>query len=101
MKRTAAEAGFPAEGNLTRVKTTFRLLIAQEEKPWSFTSTANHSTDTIDQVKCRLQYLVEDATGRCPKLSSFQLHQASRHVAFTEPITALHTLEPVNVLSKK
>ena len=96
MKRTAVEAGFPAEGHLTRVEVHLYLPLDYCTTGEAMVCHLNcYSSDTIDHVTCRLQYYIKDVTGRCPKFSSLQLRQAGRHIAFTELVTALPTLEPV------
>ena len=55
-----------------------------------------HNSDNVDAVKKTLTYRIRDATGRCPQLPCFQLHQNGRHIPFAEPITSLATLDAVH-----
>ena len=53
------------------------------------------SSFTIDMVKKALMHQIYLLSGRTPKISSFQLRQEGRHVAYTQPITCLKTFSPV------
>ena len=53
------------------------------------------SSFTIDMVKRALTHQIYLVLGRSPKISSFQLRQEGRHIPFTQPITCLKTLSPV------
>ena len=53
------------------------------------------SSYTIDMVKRALTHQIYLVSGKAPKISSVQLRQEWHHVAFTQPITCLTTLSPV------
>ena len=53
------------------------------------------STFTVDSVKRTLIHQMYITLGQCQRISSFQLQHGGHHVAFTQPITALSTLLPL------
>ena len=94
MKRTAAQAGFPVESQTVRVTACVPADRCTRNEPMVF-SLVCHNSGNADAVKKILTYRIREATGRCPQLPCFQLHQNGRHIPFTEPITSLATLDAV------
>ena len=89
MKRTAAEAGLPEPfQQLTCLRSMCRRAFAQALTFYISCQTSG----TVDDIKRVLQHRIYDAAGRSPKLSSFQLRQGGKHVAYTERITAFSIL---------
>ena len=95
MKRSAAEAGFPAEGQTIRVTVCVPADRCTRNEPMTIPLVC-HNSDNVDAVKKLLTCRIKEITGRCPQLPCFQSHQNGRHVPFTEPITSLATLAPVH-----
>ena len=87
MKRSAAQAGFPAESQVVRMEVHLPADRCTRYQPMCIDLTC-HSSDSIDHVKKILH----------PQLPCFQLHQSGRHISFTEPITTLRTVEPVQFI---
>ena len=95
MKRSAAEAGFPAEGQAVRVTVCAPADRCTRNEPMTIPLIC-HNSDNVDAVKKLLTYRIKEITGRCLQLPCFQLHQNGRHIPFTEPITSLATLDSVH-----
>ena len=98
MKPSAADAGFPAEGQVRQVVRVTVHVPADRctrNEPVTIPLVC-HNSDNVDAVKKILAYRIREITGRCPHVPCFQLHQNGRHIPFTEPITALTTLDTVH-----
>ena len=90
MKRPVAQAGFPTGSHLVRVEVHVPPDRCARGEAVIFHLNC-HSSDTVDHVNQISQCRDKDRTGRGPQLPSFELHQAGRHVGFTEPTTACQT----------
>ena len=94
MKRTAAEAGLPTTPHRVRVTVVGPPDRVTGDQMMNFHLDCD-SSYTIDMVKRALMHQIYLVSGRTPRISSFQLRQEGQHVAFTQPITCLKTLSPV------
>ena len=94
MKCSAAEAGFPVEGQAIRVTVCVPADRYTRNEPMTL-SLVYHNSDNVDTVKKILAYRIREITGRCPRIPCFQLYQNGRHIPFTEPIIGLTTMDAV------
>ena len=94
MKRTADEAA------LSMVPQRFRVNVFVPPEPLTNNQEMHFqlhcdSTSTVDSVKRTLVHQMYTTLGQCPRISSFQLQQGGRQMAFTQSITTLSTLLPL------
>ena len=94
MKCSAAEAGFPVEGQAIRVTVCVPADRCTRNEPMTL-SLVYHNSDNVDTVKKILAYRIREITGRCPRIPCFQLYQNGRHIPFTEPIIGLTIMDAV------
>ena len=94
MKSTAAQAGLPTGSHLVRVTAIVPPDKVTGDQTRNFHLEC-HSSYTIDTVKRSLMHHIYLASGRSPRISSLKLQQEGQHTAFTQPITVLKTLSPV------
>ena len=75
MKRSAAEAGFPVEGQIILVTVCVPADRCTRNEPMTIPLVCRNS-DNVDAVKKILDYRIREITGRCPHIPCFQFRMA-------------------------
>ena len=97
MKRTAAQAGLPDNPHRLRLTVVVPPDKVTDDRTMSFFVDCD-TTFTVDHVKWTLLNQIYLTTGKAPCISSFQLQQEGQHLPYTQQITCLKSLSPLQLV---
>ena len=91
-KRTSFTAGFPDDSFQLQIQVPRDVTTLDEAM--TFRLTVSRS-ETVDDIKRSVQYVIYSRTNAYPKASCFQLQQGGRHVPYSQSATAFDPHIPV------
>ena len=97
MKRTADQAGLPDSSHRLRLTVMVPPDKVTDNRAMSFFVDCD-TTFTVDNVKWTLLNQIYSTTGKAPRISSFQLQQEGQHLPYTQQITCLKSLSPLQLV---
>ncbi len=97
MKRTADQAGLPDSSHRLRLTVMVPPDKVTDNRAMSFFVDCD-TTFTVDNVKWTLLTQIYSTTGKAARISSFQLQQEGQHLPYTQQITCLKSLSPLQLV---
>ena len=97
MKRTADQAGLPDSSHRLRLTVMVPPDKVTDNRAMSFFVDCD-ATFTVDNVKWTLLNQIYSTTGKAARISSFQLPQEGQHLPYTQQITCLKSLSPLQLV---